>query len=74
MILKHLIKGKLQGSLLQRRKMGLDIPTHDWLRGPLRGLLLDTLSSEAIEETGLFLAGGVERLIERHLTRRLNVG
>jgi len=73
-VLKHLMKGKLQGSLLQRSKTGLDIPTHDWLRGPLRGLLLDTLSSEAIAETGLFLSGSIERLIERHLTRRLNLG
>jgi asparagine synthase (glutamine-hydrolysing) len=73
-VLKRLMKGKLQGSLLQRSKTGLDIPTHDWLRGPLRSLLLDTLTAEAIEETGLFLTGSIERLIEQHLTRRLNLG
>jgi asparagine synthase (glutamine-hydrolysing) len=60
--------------LLQRSKTGLDIPTHDWLRGPLRGLMLDTLRTEAIAETGLFRTRSVELLIEQHLGRRANLG
>jgi asparagine synthase (glutamine-hydrolysing) len=73
-ILKHLMKGKLPASVLQRPKTGLDIPTHDWLRGPLRALLLDTLSPEAIEETKLFRRGSIESLIQQHMSRRANLG
>jgi asparagine synthase (glutamine-hydrolysing) len=73
-ILKNLMKGKLPSSILRRPKIGLDIPTHEWLRGPLRPLLLDTLSREAIEETGLFRVGGIERLIDDHMSRRANLG
>ena len=73
-ILKQLMKGKLPESILRRPKTGLDIPTHDWLRGPLRALLLDTLSDRAIEETGLFRKNAVQKLITEHLERRVNVG
>jgi asparagine synthase (glutamine-hydrolysing) len=74
LLLKSLMKNKLPGSVLQRAKTGLDIPTHDWLRGALRPLLLDTLSSEALRETRLFRAGQVEKLIQQHLQRRANLG
>jgi asparagine synthase (glutamine-hydrolysing) len=73
-ILKRLMKGKLPASVLRRPKTGLDIPTHDWLRGPLRTLLLDTLSDCAIAECGLFRAGSAQRLIRDHMERRVNVG
>jgi len=73
-ILKRLMKGKLPESVLRRAKTGLDIPTHDWLRGPLRALLLDTLTDCAIEECGLFRTGAVQRLIKEHMDRRVNVG
>ena len=73
-ILRRLMKGKLPESVLRRPKTGLDIPTHDWLRGPLRRLLLDTLTDGAIAECGLFRTGVVQRLIRDHMERRMNVG
>jgi len=73
-ILKHLMKGKLPASVFQRPKTGLDIPAHDWLRGPLRVLLLDTISAQAIEETKLFRRGSIESLIQQHMSRRANLG
>jgi asparagine synthase (glutamine-hydrolysing) len=59
---------------LRRKKIGLDIPAHQWLRGPLRQLLLDTLSGGAAEHAGLFHAGAVEACVRRHLERRSNLG
>src|SRR6185369_1427705 len=44
-ILKDLMRGKLPECVLTRAKTGFDIPTHDWFRGPLRPLLMDTLSA-----------------------------
>ena len=73
-ILKRLMKGKLPESVLRRPKTGLDIPTHDWLRGPLRALLLDTLTDQAIQQTGLFRTHALQRLIKDHMERRVNVG
>ena len=73
-ILKRLMKNKLPASVLRRPKTGLDIPTHDWLRGVLRPLLLDTLSTEAIDTTKLFRRDRIELLIREHMERRANLG
>jgi asparagine synthase (glutamine-hydrolysing) len=73
-LLKELMRGKLPDSVLDRKKTGFDIPTHDWFRGPLRGLLHDTLTSKAISDTGIFDATAIAALIRDHMERRINVG
>ena len=44
-MLKELMRGKLPQAVLTRKKTGFDIPAHDWLRGPLRSLVVDTLDA-----------------------------
>ena len=73
-ILKRLMRNRLPDAVLRRAKTGLDIPTHDWLRGALRPLLLDTLSAAAIEETKLFRKDRIEFFIQEHMERRANLG
>lgn len=73
-VLRHLMRNKLPAEILKRKKEGFDIPAHDWLRGVLRPLLLDTLTREAVEETKLFNWNVVELLIRKHLERRANLG
>jgi asparagine synthase (glutamine-hydrolysing) len=73
-ILKELMRGKLPQSVLTRKKTGFDIPTHDWFRGPLRTLLLDTLDADTIDATGIFDARAIHSLIRDHMERRINVG
>jgi asparagine synthase (glutamine-hydrolysing) len=73
-VLKELMRGKLPEFVLNRKKTGFDIPTHEWFRGPLRELLLDTLSTRAIEATGIFDARAIHSLIRDHMERRVNVG
>ncbi len=73
-LLKELMRGKLPESILNRKKTGFDIPAHDWFRGILRGLLMDTLTAEAVEATGVFDARAVQSLIRDHMERRVNVG
>ena len=58
-ILRELMKDKLPPSILTRKKVGFDIPAHDWFRGPLRPLLLDTLSAAASEHGDLFQFGAI---------------
>ncbi|HEY4818651.1 MAG TPA: asparagine synthase (glutamine-hydrolyzing) [Candidatus Acidoferrum sp.] len=73
-VLKRLMRNKLPASVLQRRKTGLDIPAHDWLRGTLRPLLMDTLSAGAIDGTNLFRRDRIEFFIKEHMERRANLG
>ncbi len=73
-ILRELMRDKLPAAVLNRKKTGFDIPTHDWFRGPLRGLLMDTLTEEAIESTRIFRPRAIHSLIRDHMERRTNVG
>jgi asparagine synthase (glutamine-hydrolysing) len=73
-VLRHLMRDKLPSHVLKRRKEGFDIPAHDWLRGPLRELLMDTVNRDSVESSNLFDWRVVERLIDQHMKRRLNVG
>lgn len=73
-VLRRLMKDKLPASILSRPKIGFDIPVHEWLRGILRPLLLDTLSERAVSETRLFYWPAIEQLIEEHLENKANWG
>jgi asparagine synthase (glutamine-hydrolysing) len=74
LVLKELMKGKLPPQILQRKKIGFDIPAHEWLRGPLRKLMTDTLGDVGAEYGGLFRQKEIDRLVAQHLARRANVG
>src|SRR5271157_3504664 len=73
-ILKELMRRRLPGIVLKRKKSGFDIPAHEWFRGVLRGLLMDTLTPQAIASTGIFDARAIESLIRDHMERRINAG
>ncbi len=73
-VLKRLMKSKLPASIIRRPKTGLDIPTHDWLRGPLRPFLEDTLSPHAVKNSALFRPEAIETIKQNHMARRANVG
>jgi asparagine synthase (glutamine-hydrolysing) len=71
-VLRELMRGKLPPEILRRKKVGFDFPAHEWLRGPLRELLLDTLVRSG--DNGLFRRDEVENCVRRHLDRRANLG
>jgi asparagine synthase (glutamine-hydrolysing) len=73
-VLRELMKDKLPPAILKRKKVGFDIPAHEWLRGPLRELLEDSFDFGLSEYGQLFRRVGVERLKKRHLQREINVG
>jgi asparagine synthase (glutamine-hydrolysing) len=73
-VLRRLMKDRLPRAVLRRPKIGFDIPIHDWFRGALRPLLLDTLTEEAVSASKLFHWPTVKRLLHQHLERRANLG
>src|ERR1700678_1353960 len=73
-ILRDTMKDKLPPSILKHKKVGFDIPTHDWLRGPLRSMLVEVLTNGALEHPELFKAGALETLMQQHFERRVNIG
>ncbi|HEX8818158.1 MAG TPA: asparagine synthase (glutamine-hydrolyzing) [Terriglobales bacterium] len=73
-ILKELMRRHLPASVLQRKKVGFDIPAHDWLRGCLRPLMMEVLLQGASEHSALFRRDAIESHIHDHLERRANIG
>jgi asparagine synthase (glutamine-hydrolysing) len=72
-VLREMMKGKLPRATLRRKKVGFDFPAHEWLRGPLRPLLLDTVLGDE-GEPRLFRRQALEQCVQQHLTRRANLG
>ncbi|MGA2879537.1 MAG: asparagine synthase (glutamine-hydrolyzing) [Bryobacteraceae bacterium] len=73
-ILRNLMRGKLPPAILNRTKIGFDIPTHDWFRGPLRPLLEDAVAFASAEHGDFFQVSKIEADVRAHLDRRANLG
>jgi asparagine synthase (glutamine-hydrolysing) len=73
-VLRRLMNDRLPRAVLRRPKIGFDVPIHDWFRGALRPLLLDTLTEEAVTASKLFYWPTVQSLLQQHLERRANLG
>lgn len=73
-ILRNLMRGKLAPAILNRKKIGFDIPTHDWFRGPLRPLLEEAVAFAASEHGEFFQISKIQSTVRGHLERRANLG
>jgi asparagine synthase (glutamine-hydrolysing) len=60
--------------VLQRSKIGFDIPAHEWLRGPLRETLLETIEQAKAEHGDFFDFEAIQTFVQMHLERRGNYG
>ena len=73
-LLKELMRERLPQSILKRKKIGFDIPAHEWVRGPLRSLVVDTLQNGLSDHPEIFNSDAVETFLRDHLQKRINVG
>lgn len=71
-ILLKSLEGLVPDSILNRRKQGFSIPLDEWLRGPLRDISRDLLSSDAIRRIGLFNPDQMEKILVEHERRIRN--
>ncbi len=72
--LKQAARGLLPPDLLARRKQGFSPPFSAWARGPLRGLVVESLSPAAVERTGILDSKVVHRIVREHLEGREDRG
>lgn len=61
--LKSLLARHIPERLFDRPKKGFSVPMRQWIAGPLRGLVHDTLSQQELRESGWLNAAAVERLL-----------
>jgi asparagine synthase (glutamine-hydrolysing) len=66
-VLKRALAGRLPEKILTRRKQGFGVPIGQWLRGPLRGLLEETLGRERLRASGLLDPEPIARLVAEHV-------
>jgi asparagine synthase (glutamine-hydrolysing) len=69
-VLKRALAGRLPDAILERRKQGFGVPIAQWLRGPLRPVLEQTLHPDRLRRVGLFAPAAVTRLVDEHLAGR----
>lgn len=63
-LLKNAVAGVLPGEIVGRKdKMGFPVPLREWMDGPLREFVADTLLSRRSRERGVFRPEGLERAI-----------
>src|SRR5438046_9731782 len=74
LVLSEMRKDKLPASIQAGKKTGFDIPAHEWLRGPLRSMLVESLREGVAEYGQLSREGAVENFLAQHLERKANVG
>ena len=73
-VLKDLMLPKLPVSVIQRSKTGFDIPAHEWFRGPLQSMLVETLERAEAEHSDVFDFAVIRQYTQLHLDRKINVG
>lgn len=66
-IFKKSMEPYLPREILKRPKQGFSIPIKNWLKGPMRDFLMDTLNERVIGEGGVFRWETVDRLIQDHV-------
>jgi asparagine synthase (glutamine-hydrolysing) len=70
-LFREAIRSWVPESHLTRRKQGFSIPLDAWLRGPLRSMLVDLVSSRQVRESSWLDGAAVRRLVDEHLDGRI---
>jgi asparagine synthase (glutamine-hydrolysing) len=71
-LLKRVAAELLPENIVHRRKQGFGVPLAQWLCGPLRPLVGDLLSPQALREDGYLDPARVGTLVDEHLSKRRN--
>jgi asparagine synthase (glutamine-hydrolysing) len=72
--LRQVLSRYVPRAMVEREKMGFDVPIGTWLRGPLRPWAADLLESARLGDDGLLRATEVRRVWREHLAGRANHG
>lgn len=71
-LLKKSLEPLLPPEILYRKKHGFALPVAAWLKGPLRPLIEELLSEQAVAQAGFFEPRVVRRMIDEHVNGRVD--
>lgn len=66
-IFKKALEGILPREIIYRGKKGFGMPVAFWLRGELKGLMLELLDPQKIKREGLFRPDYLTQMVQKHL-------
>jgi asparagine synthase (glutamine-hydrolysing) len=69
-ILKKALKNCIPDEIIHRKKKGFGVPIAKWVKGELRGLFEDLLSSHRIKKEGFLNPEYVASLLQDHLLNK----
>jgi asparagine synthase (glutamine-hydrolysing) len=69
-VLKRALETVLPRDVVWRKKAGFGAPIRSWLRGPLRPLIADLLSEDAVRRRGIFRPSEVRRVLDANFSGR----
>jgi asparagine synthase (glutamine-hydrolysing) len=73
-IMREAMRGVLPPAILEKKKVGLEMPYSRWLKRELNDLLMKYCGPQAISDCGLFRPEAVQTLIEEHMSGRRDHG
>lgn len=65
-LLRESMRGILPDCIINKKKVGLEMPYSRWIREDLREITMEYLNPSRLNATGLFNAAGVEKLRQQH--------
>ena len=65
--LRKLLNRYIPGELTERPKMGFNLPTAEWLRGPLKEWSADLLNRDTLSKADYFNTENVQKILNQHL-------
>nr|BAL56291.1 asparagine synthase, glutamine-hydrolyzing [uncultured delta proteobacterium] len=72
-LMRKALASMVPAEIIQRPKKGFGAPVGAWLRGPLRPLLQETLSTFRLRDAGWFRPESVHAMIEAHVSGRADL-
>jgi len=73
-IMRRAMEGILPAEILNKKKVGLEMPYSHWFKHELKDLLMSYLGPKRVSDTGLFRADAVQALVTDHLSGRVDHG
>jgi asparagine synthase (glutamine-hydrolysing) len=71
-LLREVLFRYVPKNLIERPKKGFGIPLDQWLRGPLKDWVYETLSESNLKKHGLLNIQEINRKVEEHMSRKYN--
>lgn len=71
-LLKKAVGDMLPKGIAVRAKKGFGVPMAKWLKGPLKEMMQDLLNADRIGREGFFNSGEIQRLMDDHLSGRVD--